>query len=142
MKILLDTCILIDMIDKNQPRSKDSNNVLGVLKSKNFDVHILATSLFELTAVIKNLHSQGKTAFKNPEFSLKIDRLVPIDETFINQHLNVELPYLKGADFMLLCYAFSEKIIFLTEDDKLYNRSKEIDIEVYRTKEFIEKYGG
>ena len=55
MKVLLDTCVIIDMVDKNQERAVQGKQLYQFLTSNNVEITLLRHSFFEVAEVLKNL---------------------------------------------------------------------------------------
>lgn len=140
MKVLIDTCVLIDMVDKNQTRATLGKQLYDFLTSKNIEVTLLRHSFFEMASVLKNLKINNKPYNFENDFYLKINCVVDIDEKFVETYLDVNLPYSKGADWIYLCFASKEKIDFITEDIALYKKCKEAGIGVFNIKEYIDNH--
>jgi hypothetical protein len=140
MKVLIDTCIIIDMVDRNQERAAIGSELYKFLISMKIDIVLLRHSFFEMAAVLKNLKENNKPYNFDNDFKLNVSRVVDINEEFVNTYLDVNLPYSKGADCIFLCYSFKEQIEFITEDVQLYKKCKNAGTLVYSMKEYLSKY--
>lgn len=140
MKVLLDTCVIIDMVDKNQDRAVQGKELYEFLVSNNVGITLLRHSFFEMASVLKNLRLNHKTYNFDDTFKLEIERVIDITEEFVESYLDVDLPYTKGADWIFLCFAAKEKIDFITEDDALSKKCKSAGINSFTMKEYINKY--
>lgn len=131
---------MIDMLDQHQERASIGAELYNLLLLKNIEVVLLRHSFFEIAAVLKNLTVTNRQYKFGDNFQLQIAQVVDIDEAFVNSYLNFNLPYCKGADWMLLCYSFKEQIEFITQDERLYNACRTAGISVYDISEYVSKY--
>ena len=143
MLVVVDTSVLVDIFLKSRPRHADGKQLGRLLMDKNFTVRVPMHAMFELASAMKNekvtSHQDSSMPYNEEYTSDNGFRVEPIaiDEPFFEKYLDVNLPYLKGGDFIFLCMAKKDNALLITEDNKLYARAKEAGVEVYRIQEFL-----
>ena len=138
--ILFDTNVLMDMYLPESSRHNTALRLGNYLGENKITVRLPTLAMFELVAVFKNkLIVNKEQKYKEDPLPFKTS-MIAITKSFIDEYLDVQLPYLKGADFLFLCIAAKEKIPFITEDIAIYKKAKEADLEVYKIQEFLDKF--
>ncbi len=125
--IVIDSSVLFDMIFVNSLRHEVAKKLHRKLKQKSVMLRTPFHAFFELHAAIKQERLKGPGYLSD---ELTEDNGIqlfpePIDEKFLNTALNLTLPYIKGSDFIFLCFAARDQLPLLTEDVKLRIKAEE-----------------
>lgn len=142
--IVLDNSVLTDILLEKEERSEEAIRVYSCIQKMNTEIYLPYFALFEIKSAI----SYKKNKVRNIELRKMFTKenpltckYFPIDEKFVNTHINSKIGYLKAADYVYVCLASQEDAILITEDNKQYRVSKEAGIETYKLEEFVDKFG-
>jgi predicted nucleic acid-binding protein len=142
MQVIVDTCVLIDMLLKGRPRHLQAERLREVLQSRGVKVRVPLYGLFELAAAMKQEFASptGGTLQINRAIS-KLQPLefefAPIDQAFFQKYYSSDLPTMKAGDLVFLAMAKTEGTPLITEDDSLYSEAKAAGVVAYRIEECI-----
>lgn len=100
--LIIDTCVLLDIFIPSRPRHSVAKVLAQKLKENAIVIRIPITSFFELSSAKKNINILANTPVPFDEYfseanGLKIE-LIALDEKFMEDYLNISLPYLKAND--------------------------------------------
>ena len=138
---VIDTCVIVDMALKNRPRHDIAIKLLKYICSKNMFITIPFTTFWEFSAAIeKERKIHGNLEFDLGNLHLNLGKPIPIDGDFFVKYHKQSLPYLKAGDLILLAISKKDNLPLITEDNQLYDRAKETNVNVFRIAEYLEKY--
>ncbi|MBL9178536.1 MAG: PIN domain-containing protein [Verrucomicrobiaceae bacterium] len=140
-KVVIDTCVLLDIIDENRPRHAGAAKLWDYIRGAGVTVRTPMHALFEISARLKNpdyrlTMKMSKALTKSSPLHLDF---VPIDESFFQNYYSTDLPYIKGGDLIFLALAHKENLPLITEDGDLRKKSSSIGVAVYSIDEFLAK---
>ncbi|MFA4930396.1 MAG: PIN domain-containing protein [Patescibacteria group bacterium] len=140
MNIVVDTCVLLDIFFKNRSRHSKAKKIGEYAIENNITITVTLFSIFEFSSGSKQERHNGSTEYKgiNEKNALKLNAL-DINQEFFRKYFNAKLPYIKAGDCLLLSIAYKDKIPLITEDNHLYKKAKELNLEVYNIGEYIKK---
>ena len=89
--------------------------------------------LFEIQCTMRRFTKKDKRIVSSPfstfEKSIKV-RYQPIDEVFLNEFFDVDVPYAKAGDTIYMVMAKKLDLPLITRDGGMYKASKEAGIKV------------
>lgn len=143
-KLVIDTCVLLDILDEARPRHPSAAKLRDYVRNGGVTIRTPMHALFEISAQMKNpdYRRTMKMSSALTESSPLCLDFVPIDESFFQSYYTSELPYLKGGDLIFLALAHKEKLPLITEDGLLRKKSASIGIQVYSIDEFLSVIAG
>jgi predicted nucleic acid-binding protein len=142
--IIVDSCIIVDVFLETAERHSDARRLGSYFVDNNIVIKMPMHALFEHACALRNKKEKGQFRLQHAitqEKPLHVE-FVAIDEKFFNDYYDPTLPYLRAGDFIFLAMAAKDGAILITEDDAMFNAAKKARIEVFRLREFLEKYVG
>jgi len=140
-KIIIDTCVILDIIITSRPRHKMAQKLYNRILKGNVTLQAPFIAKFEISSGWKQekLESFVKPtkiiSLKNP---MKI-QFVPIDQNFFERYFDLQIPYSKASDLLFISMAKKENVPLLCEDKKMIKTAKTIKIDVYTIKDLLQK---
>jgi predicted nucleic acid-binding protein len=140
--IVLDTCVLVDMFMSTRPRHATASRLHTEMVQNGLVARIPAFALFEVWHAIHQekrlnggkLLSKGNIGLAN---GLTFD-LVPVDESFTKNFLDLDLPEIRAGDLVFAALAKGEGLPLVTEDESFRKKAQDTGIQVYTTGEYLQ----
>ncbi|MCO7636655.1 PIN domain-containing protein [Kerstersia gyiorum] len=139
MKIVIDTNILISLLNKNDC----SHNDVAILMEhiKNNSCEILSPSLFLWEFYAYNQHPEKiKNHNQDPEVQLKITyidvTMELFSQTFVECSVNIS-----GADRVFISVAKAHEAPLITNDKRILDNAKKLGVRAVSPIDFIRSYG-
>lgn len=138
MKLIVDSCVFIDAFDPQSSNHQDSLSFLECLRRLNRLITMPAHGWFEVQCTLQRLTNQNK--FIGPrilDVMIYPIELIHIDKEFIEKYAMVDVPYTKAGDHMFIVVAKVNGYELITSDQKMYDISKSININVFKPREYL-----
>ena len=144
MKVVIDTCVHLDMFLPARPRHANAALLAERLRQKDGEIELYEPmhAFFEFTnAIMCEKRSAGGGDLKGNE-AISEDRplkftLVPIDQKFVNRYATGEMPELKGGDMIFVLLALHDGLDLVTEDKKMLSEARRLGVSAFTTSEYL-----
>lgn len=134
--IIIDTCVIIDMVDKNRPRHSEASELTKYLTENQLRIRFPCYGFFEIGSALRRSYTDVSHWFDE---TLYYDA-VAIDPDFIVKYYSRDLPYMKAGDSIFLAMAKVDGADLITEDNDLYKKAKVFGVNVYRISEYLDRF--
>ncbi|NDW22899.1 type II toxin-antitoxin system VapC family toxin [Alteromonas hispanica] len=132
--LIVDSCVIIEAFDSDSEYHSAAIELIESIKNKAYKMIMPMHGYFEVKCAIQRLtECEGKTI--STPYTNAGDlpfHTQPIDEKFILDYSDVNVPYAKAGDYIFLIMAKKLGIPLVTRDRDMIKRSKKCGIDVYK----------
>lgn len=144
MDIVLDSSVLADIFVKSRSRHEWGRKLSDFIQKKDIKIIIPIHAILEVKSAIDNerlnpVRGEVSKEFFTEDSPLKI-RTIPIDQKFLREYHNLNIPYIKAGDLIFILIAKKHGYKLITEDTNQSRVAKSIGIDTYTIEEFLNKY--
>lgn len=135
--VLIDSCVLYGLFDTKDSWHQSAQTLSGLCNRQGIKLWVPAHAFFEFNAIrLRKLKDDNVRFLETSKIFLDV---IYIEETFMKRYLVDDLPYQKGADYIYMSIAHTEKMPLITEDKAFFHEEKKRYFSAYHIDEFVEK---
>lgn len=135
--IIIDASVLTDMCLMDRERHTNAVALVKHIQENNIQLTIPMHAILEVKSSIGQERSKPGSGIIDPGFYLKINEIIPIDNNFINEYMDLSLPHIKAGDLIYILIAKKKNIPLITEDDKQLRVANKSGVAAYKINEFL-----
>ena len=135
--IVCDACVVVNSWAKDSPFRQQCRDFLAQAKVRGYQVHVPAHGHFEIMRAARKVEREGRFFGESIEGEWEYPiHLVPLDDAFIQAHVNIELPYAKASDHIYMVYAFRRGYPLVSTDKPLREAANAAGVKAFLPKDF------
>jgi len=138
--IIIDSNVIIDTFDSSSPNYKDSYNFMEHVISKKILFAMPMHGWFEINCTLNRKKKEGLiTAL--PVFAGRMEmpiEFIHIDDKFLENYIEVEVPLLKGMDHIFLVVAKKNNLSLITWDNQMITAGKACGVNIFTPVEWMQ----
>ena len=131
--IIIDSNVIIDTFDSSSPNYKDSYNFMEHVISKKILFAMPMHGWFEINCTL-NRKKKEKGIGALPVFAGHMQtpiEFIHIDDKFLENYIDVEVPVLKAMDHIFLVVAKKNNLPLITWDKQMIKAGKECGVNIF-----------
>lgn len=137
--LIIDSCVIIEAFDGSSEYHSSAVKLIESAKSNSYKMIMPMHGFFEVKCAVQRLtECEGKT-ISTPYTKVGDLPIVTqaIDEKFIVDYSDVDVPYAKAGDYIFLIMAKKLGLPLVTRDSDMIKRSKKCGINVYTPEQIL-----
>ena len=147
MDIVIDTCVLIDILISGRSRHDKAILLANKLADDTLKCGIPMHCMFELVSAVRSEFNSKGAPLKSDFIDEKIPfefELIPIDDSFLKKYLFETLKKkilvkLKAGDMIFVLLAMRHDAILITEDKPMKKTAESLGLKAVSIKEYLDE---
>jgi predicted nucleic acid-binding protein len=139
-RIIFDSSVIVSALEPTDVNYVVCRALIDKLINGHYQIRIPMHGIFEIACTFTRLRTIDKKTIPDT-LALEWQKIpvetIPIDDDFVKEYLDQDLPYLRAGDYIYLAMSKKMGLPLITNDKELYLKSRLCGISVFTPEEFL-----